>query len=397
MHVPGSVWRGAVARAWLDRYGTTDQAFREVFDHRLRFGPLLAAGTDLRPLSVWSCKYGPEHCDPWTWDAAFPPPADVPPSAGIRDGHWERGRGEVVTAPAATGPMRVITTTAIAHEKGSAAPNRLFSRDAVETGTVFTGHVIGDDETLDMLAKALVEVERIEVGGRSSVLGSAVITAAATSPDPVPTVGRVAVRTLSPTFLVDAAGRPSLDLVGALRAAGVQGTVTPAWTRPLVEGTGGFHAASRLPKPVDVGLAAGSTVAVDLAPGDAPALTQVIGHGLGLRQAEGFGWIRVDSVPWQPPRAHATGSATTESDFHQLGRQVRALALPPERLRWLASILREVLTDDNERTAVLERPGAQGLTDHQRAVISELLAEPFHRRRRLVDELAAKLTPREGT
>lgn len=400
-HVPGSVLRGAIARAWIDRYGRPDDMFRDVFDGKLRFGPAFAERTDLRPLSVRSCKYGPEHCGPsWYWDEAFPVPAEVSLPAGWAGGHWERGRGEVVCAVGIGLPVTGVTSTAIEHGTGTAAESQLFSRGAIETGTVLRGFIAGDAQTLAVLAKALIELDRMELGGRSSVFGSAHVSVD-DAPPPAEPAGAVAVRLSSPAFLVDPAGRPHLDLRRELRLLGVAGKIGSPWYRALIDGTGGFHGASRMPKPVDVGLAAGTTVVVHPAPGDLAVLAGAVAAGIGLRRAEGFGWVTLADRPWEYPEAASGGvpgayvdevdssrAAVDEGGFDRLRRGVRALRLSDQLTRWLIARLGEPLGTRVAVDAAMAQPGATGLTGQQRAAVAAVLQEPPALRRRLADELA---------
>jgi CRISPR-associated protein Csx10 len=256
-HVPGSVWRGALAAAWIQRRGAPDPEFARVFDRDLRFGPLFADGTSLRPLSVRSCKYGSEHCaDPWYWDAAFPDDAaGLPEGWDSPAGHWVGGRGEIVA-----GQIHTVASTAINPATGSAAERQLFSREALPAQTVFTGVVTGEQQALDLLAKASTDLDRLEVGGRGSVLGSVRLeltdAPSAAAPDTL-SAARVVLRLTSPAFVVDAAGRPltGSGLLGELRRLGYQGSIENSadgspkiWSRPLTDATGGFHAATRMPK-----------------------------------------------------------------------------------------------------------------------------------------------------
>jgi CRISPR-associated protein Csx10 len=396
-HVPGSVLRGAIASAWLNRYGTTDATFRAVFDRDLRFGPLFADGTDLQPLSVRSCKYDPEHCGAQGystsyWDAAFPVPGGVRLPDDWLGGHWVAGRGEVVAAPGATLPMTDVYSTAIRHDTGTAAAGQLFSRGAVETGTVLRGHIVGGGETLAVVAKALHDLDRLELGGRSSVLGSARITVSdAADPEP-PTGRRVVLRLLSPAFLVDAASRVSLQLDAELRRLKFGGIVESVWSRPLTDGTGGFHAASRLPKPVDIGLAAGTTAVLLPAEGDLERLAEMAHTGIGLRRPEGFGWVTFADTPWQTPHGTAPDVPIEDDRGFQVMRdQVRALKLPDEPARWLVARLTDVTDAPASLAAALAQPGASTLSEHQRDVVAAVLAEPAGIRRRLADALTDRM------
>jgi CRISPR-associated protein Csx10 len=404
-HVPGSVLRGAIARAWLVDGAGTDSTFRDVFDRCLRFGPMFAEGTDLRPLSERHCKYAqnPTHvCAPVQegeapprtyWDAAFDPPGDgtLPSGWDSAAGHWTTSKGDVVAAPGAQLPTTTVTSTAIDHRVGTAAKSQLFSRGAVETGTILRGLIAGHPEILDVLAKALAEQDQLELGGRSSVLGSARITAVMGVPPPPPEGDLVVLRMLSPTFLLDPAGRPSLDKTGLeaeLRRLGFAGTVERVWLRPITDGTGGFHAASRLPKPADTGLAAGTTAVLRPADGDTSVLAALAKRGLGVRRPEGFGWVSYAHTPWTEPvpLTHPSGLATLdESAYTDLRRSLREARLNTTQLTWLSQRLVEGTGQDED--AALKQPVARGLTTGQRAAVRASLSAPGTLRRRLADRL----------
>lgn len=406
-HVPGSVLRGAIARTWLAGGGRTDTTFRDVFDRHLRFGPAFADGTSLRPLSVRYCKYrdNPDHrCGAaatdarpdagptrTSWDAAFPVSDGVTLPLDWADphGHWTGSRGEVVAAPGAAVPVTTVTSTAIDHATGTAAEGRLFSRGAVETGTVLRGLITGEVDALETLTAWLDGHQRFELGGRSSVLGAATIRVHRQPALPPPERDRIVLRTLSPAFLLDEAGRPSLDVAAELRRLGYRGSVERVWTRPVTEGTGGFHAASRLPKAAEVGLAAGTTAVLAPTPGDTAALERLLERGIGVRRPEGFGWIAFTEAPWEEPRpVHAAAEALGDGEgFAGLRRTINEARLTEPQRVWLAQRLTDTPETADAVEEVLRQPAAADLTSTQRESIRDALRRPGHVRRRLADHL----------
>lgn len=405
-HIPGSVLRGALARAWIVRHGPPDAAFRRVFDGDLRYGPVLAQGYGIEPLSVRRCKYGADHCGPaYYWDAAFPPPgaADggpLPSDWADAAGHWIQGRGDVVGPGARHMPARSVSSTAIDPGTHAAKTRQLFSRDTLDAGITFVGAVAGNRQTLAMLTDQLEGVGRLELGGRSSVMGSAEFCTTQPTEHPVPIRNgdTLILRLTSPTFLVDPAGRPSLSLEGELRRRGFAGEIS-VWTRSVTDGTGGFHAASRLPKPVDVGLAAGTTARLRPTPDDSPIVAAILADGLGLRRCEGFGWVEVATDPWHPappadlPAAAAAVEPDPASPFAALRTWVLSLGLAGETRNWFAARLLDVGTTEGPTVAeALSQPGAVGLSRRQHQIVAEVLdSELPATRRQLADVLLTEV------
>lgn len=306
-YVPGIVLRGALAAAWIGRHGVPEgprQApFRELFEVGLRPGPLLPADGFLRPLSVTRCKRPPDQAHAWESlrDQAFDGEQPTCPVPGCR-GPVEAGRGEVEFAPG-TGPL--VTLTHVPHERdGVATDSGLHSRHYLRSGSRFTGCLSAPP---DDFLKEFVAGGTIWLGGRRTVAGRATLTLVAEPPAPpadLPSGVPVAVRLASPGVFVDAAGRPTSnlvpDLADALDLSTDQVEVVRYWWRPTT--VRGWHAATGLPKPTDHAVAAGSTwllrplVAV---PGD--RLAELVADGVGLRRTEGFGRVSVARDSWRPP------------------------------------------------------------------------------------------------
>ncbi|MGH8897663.1 MAG: type III-B CRISPR module-associated Cmr3 family protein [Egibacteraceae bacterium] len=328
-HVPGSAFRGALAARWIAQHGLPNrvaaplrQEFLKLFEGAIRYGPLYADGSMLEPLTVRRCKYEPEAGSHTTVDDAH---SEQAARCRVCGSPLERGKGRVVGLT--LGELTSVELTV----RETAASGKLFSRRHISPGTVLRGFIDGDHPWLQAVPEVLW------IGGRRSVGGRARLTCRAASPprpEPRPD-GQVLVRLEAPGIFVDDAGRPSLDFpvqeIGA--ALGVPVERAQSWTRPVT--VSGWHAASNLPKPTDVALAAGS--AVLLQPRKAvsvEALQRLSRTGLGLRRAEGFGWLAVNPPPWQPPPS--TSVPREESAAVPL-----AAAVPDDLRNWLAPRLKE--------------------------------------------------------
>jgi CRISPR-associated protein Csx10 len=332
-----------------------------------------------------------------SWDAAFPVPDDIdlPPEWDHPGGHWTGSKGDVVAAPGSRPPVTTVTSTAINHDTGTAADGQLFSRAAIEVGTILRGHITGRADVLDVLAASLADHDRLELGGRSSVLGAVRLAVQPENPPAAPTGPRVVLRTLAPSFLLDDAGRPSLNLESELRRLGYQGTVEKVWSRPVTEGTGGYHAASRLPKPADVGLAAGTTAVLCPIPDDTAVLATVAGRGIGVRRPEGFGWVVFTGTPWQDPqppsssdgRGFSPQPGSDHAEYAELVESLRNARLDQVQRRWLGQRLGDGGGTATDVDAVLQQPGAGDLTSAQVAVVRRALTRDAEFRRRLADHL----------
>lgn len=338
--IPGSAVRGALARAWRFAHGDGHPLFRGVFDGAVRFGPLRVQGSAIASQSVWGCKYhSKDSGEPRYIDAAFACPHCG--AEGISDPCTACGKSQA-TPPAMCGrpgealkgtvmfaaqTKKVVASTAIHPENMTALESSLFAREVFPKGTVFEGYIAGDSK----LNPELRKFKRVALGGRKSVLGAVELTLDTADPPKLPeTSGTVLLRTTSPTLLVDAAGAPSDDVAAAFPAARVE----RVWGgRLTIDGTSGWHAASRLPKPGDLALAPGVVVA--LSGLDRAKLRRILDKGIGVRRPEGFGWLEVVDSPWQPPQqAAGEDSASPVTTTPDLG------LLTPRELKWLAGWLR---------------------------------------------------------
>ena len=256
---------------------------------------------------------------------------------------------------------KVVTSTAIDPERMTALESSLFAREVFPRGTVFEGHIVGDP-TLTALLK---DFERIALGGRKSVLGAVQLsTEEVPAPLPAQPTGPIVLRTVSPTILVDHTGAASVDL----RAGFPDGAVSGLWGgRLATDGTSGWHAASRLPKPGDVALAPGAVIA--LSGINAHELRRLIDEGIGLRRPEGFGWLEIVDGPWRPPERMILGDGPIQANV-----VTQLELLTPRELKWLAGWLRTPrVWREAHYTALWETATGKNLNPHKRAIVRDLL------------------------
>lgn len=347
-YIPGSTLRGALAAAWRLRHGDDrPDDFRRLFDGTTRFGPLLAQGSDVTSQSVWHAKY---HEGPGKYtDEAF---------QGHPDGAGSNLRGDIMWEGGSLA-IRAVTSTAINETKKTAEEGALWSRAVHRRGLTYTGHIVGDD-----LIGELDDVKRISIGGRRSVLGRAQF-ALKQCPAPEPPAGRVVVRTISPTILIDDAGRPSTDFKAALESFGLD--VATVWAGRLApNGTSGWHQASGTPKPEDIALAPGAVAALEVVSPE--NLTKLLDHGLGVRRAEGFGWVELVPEPWQPPgQAEKTQTPVAGTDWAK-----SCTGFTQDERRTLADWLQEYQSFDPR---LRDTAAGKNFTDQKWEVVKQVLNE----------------------
>lgn len=394
-YAPGSVLRGALAAAWIAEYGPPDRAgtdvvarFRRLFDGAVRFGPLLPEGSYRVPLSVRRCKYPrTDPCQRYALDLAFEDAAVGCPGCGRRP---QPSRGTLVL-PGRTA-LRRTTRTSIDPDTGRAKEHELYAHGALPAGTVLIGEIVGEVPEAD--AAWLRAPRALRLGGRRTVgglaayriepePGAATASGAAVAPGgalesgaaPGPTVSgdRLVLRLVSPAIFVDLAGRPcaephpelDLDAGPEADAAGVA-TLRRRWVR---SGTwSGWHAASKLPKPVEFCAEAGSTYLFQGEPAALTALARrAVADGIGLRRAEGFGVVEMATKPWRPPADETpTGTAGTDHAEAVRARQwLDKLALTEAYQRdWLTGVFRRL------------QLAASGTGQVSEKVVEDLLTEP---------------------
>ncbi|MFJ9675400.1 type III-B CRISPR module-associated Cmr3 family protein [Streptomyces sp. NPDC101221] len=324
-HVPGSVLRGALAAAWIAEFGPPQHAapayrtsFHELFEGHVRFGPLLARGSRVVPLSVHTCKYRPKpDCAQHSYDEAAdsgPRPHRCPACGGSP---LVIGRGQVELGP--DSPMGLIETTRIQlTAQETAADRQIFTRQELAPrpgvarqalrGQIATAAL--DDDQLAWLTTDRV----LRLGGRRGTSGEVHYRATPrTGPiapvgNPYTKAGELILRLLSPAILVDAAGRPCNrpDPVRLAESLGVISVgIERSWTR--WERVGGWNAVARVPKPEDLAVAAGSVYLLKLTGGPGSAgLARILQDGIGLRRAEGYGWLALG--PWKQTTGTAAAS-----------------------------------------------------------------------------------------
>ncbi|SNR87885.1 CRISPR-associated protein Csx10 [Haloechinothrix alba] len=293
-HVPGTVLRGALAAAWIQRHGAPspdDPEFAAIFEGDGSFGPLHHRnGTSLpTPLSVKTHKYRPgERCKQLWWDRATAEDAATCPEC---HGALDASKG----APVGRVEQHRRTRAAL-DEQGVAKDGHLFSQNTLPAGMRLTGWVYGP------AARAFAhDTETLFLGARRSVGGQARVTIdREAEPDPVELDGStIVLRLASPGIFVDAFGLPSEvpDIEELSEQLGVPvESIEQRWTRWTE--SGGWHAASGLPKPTERAVLPGSTYRVRCAePASEPARRRLMARGIGLRRREGYGALCRPGAP----------------------------------------------------------------------------------------------------
>lgn len=396
-HVPGSVLRGALATGWIRRHGLPEQASPELreefvacFERGVRFGPLLAPGWGVLPLSMVRCKYRPDpDCHTAISDA--PRATDTPaPRCPVCGGPMASGSGDVEPLTAAArsaGPATVTATRVQLNQAETAAPGMLFTRAALAhqdthgQARVLSGRIIGGGPALD-------GVHHIQLGGRRSTAGQATchIHPDDTTPTDTDTTGvdaphlldgdRLVLTLVSPAVFVDVFGRPAVTPDRAV-IQDILGVPVPppqrAWTRR--ELVGGWHAASRLPKPDDWAVSAGSVYEYVLPKNPGPlALRRLADHGLGLRRPEGFGWITIGA--WPAPDATDPEAPPEARDRPQILEQALAGFMDRGLLTYLrdrAGALARGQAGAAEDRSLLDLPKVRELPPQRRRAIERTL------------------------
>lgn len=396
LHVPGSVLRGALAAAWIAEYGlpakvsaAQRQEFIALFESDVSYGPLFATGSQVVPLSVLRCKY--RQC-PTVTDEAF---NDRGAEASCACGPLVPGRGEVEFT--ASGAGRLITQSThlqIDDARQVAEDGLLFTRralthrDASGAERTFHGRITTGSELPDGAARWLAGSRRLRLGGRRGTSGAVTYTPRAAEAVPQKTGERIALRLNAPAILTDPAGLP-LDIAdhGGLRAvldaefACLPGSVRVTavervWARR--EWVGGWHAASRLPKPVELAVSAGSVLLLCFDQPPAPdALLALTGRGIGLRRSEGFGALKAATTAWMhhlEPEPVATGEDGAVDPAETYAR----LLLSTGHGAWFADNLRPYVEElaahpGTRHVGVLQRPRLRQLTPSAREAVTAML------------------------
>lgn len=243
-HIPGTVLRGALARAWLIEHGRTEPGspqrdkFCALFERGVRFGPLFAPGSMVVPLSVRRCKYRsiPECAQVWHDEAEQTTPPAACEHCG---GPLEPGRGEVEFVVTGS-PVRRRTRVALDKQE-TAREGMLYDRDEIpaDPQRSFTGRITGGGDWLH-------QPHELFIGSKLSTRGAADYLPSPGQDRPVPDKPerRLVLRLLSPAILVDECGRPTLEPNPAAlqQALGCGVRIERRWTRR--ERLHGWHAAS---------------------------------------------------------------------------------------------------------------------------------------------------------
>lgn len=280
--LPGSVVRGALARAWLDGWGPDGKGkedFDTFFERELIVSQAVPRGMTLRAMSQRQCKYG-AHEKPWIDEARTGRQWSCP-HPGCESA-MNAGKGWAWTGQTHT----KVTTRSALTEAETADPSKLFSRRVLRRSITLSGHVLIRTGASEEAADWLQRPREFRLGGQTSHQGRARITFRSEpepeKPGPFDPTDRVILRAQSPLLLVDQYGGPTLDPTFLLRQSWPEVKVIDSWTRPVrVEG---WHAASGIPKPAEWACEAGSTFVLEGA-GNPEALRL----GLGLRRLEGYG------------------------------------------------------------------------------------------------------------
>jgi CRISPR-associated protein Csx10 len=324
--------------------------------------------------AIW-CKYpSTTACEAWSADAAVDGDARTCPHC---DNGTDTGKGEVTGVR-----VRRILRTELGDD-GRPLDEHLYARHELESGLVYRGHLTGTNPWLQ-------ETREVWLGGRASTQGMATVQVSPEPDEPaapaIPASARadaaLVVRLTTPAIMVDDAGRPALDPIPEiLRMLGMPTSSLEArrcWTRPVR--VGGWHAASGLPKPVDLALQMGSVAVLHFREQPDPAgLQHMAQDGLGLRRIEGFGAVQVNPPPWR--RIQVPPTTVTEEPSVLAGLRDHGLLHDEAVVRWLIDRARLVLVE-RERdqrfsfTPLFEERVAVFFDDAQTDAVSGLFASP---------------------
>lgn len=345
-YIPGSVLRGAVATRYLAAGNGLDATFTAAFEGAVRWGALYVRDEPPQPLSWWVHKYERKSDCPKYYDDAR---GDVPPNHTCAncDSPLEPSKGAI-------SGVGTKVDTHVKLVNGTASEGNLFARERIVHrlsggNLTFSGRVdplssAGEaalQEVWTSVAGGQQSAAEVWFGGRRSTNGGrARLRIVDQAPAALaPNGGNLTIRLTSPGIFVDDYGRPSASpRVDELTATlGVEVSVNRSWFRWAAEG--GWHAASKLPKPVERVVAAGSVYEFTVsAPPHPDALSKLAVRGLGLRKAEGFGAVA--------PMPVAT------VDIHQLRQQIVCL-------RSLGSKLKTAVIQEMTKAQQMMQAGRQ--------------------------------------
>jgi CRISPR-associated protein Csx10 len=383
-YVPGTVLRGALASVWIARHGPPGPSqplrneFIELFEGSVRWPDLRLEHVTPIPPSVVECKYKPTiECETFAYDMADVDnsvyPHDCPQCAGPTSHGKGTSRGTQLERHTRTALVSVGVG-----RTGTAAEGTLHTVEALPTGADLSGviHTAGS-QVADHFIESL-NGEAIRLGRRKTVQGRATITisaAAATAPE-LTTDGTIIVRLLSDAIIIDDAGRSlsEFDLTEFRTVLGDDSIEigTPTWVR--TGRIGGWHSSAGLPKPTEVTVIAGSTIALtgasDVQQSD---LIRLVERGIGLRRNEGFGALTVNPPAWRPSTAE-----TEPDEQRQIDQRYDVLRrASPADQKWLARLLAERLAgfnDDQSGPTAAPRRRLDDMSPALRSAVRDLLA-----------------------
>lgn len=361
--IPGSVVRGALAAAWVREGNTRNADFERIFEHG-RFSHAFPQGVAVQSQSAVRKKYG-EGTAADDRDLAFD---SVPKSLAE-----EQLKGDCDFADEFTiQKKRTVTATAMEPRRHVAKDGSLYSREALEKGTEFIGTLVLPD---GVPLGPLMGITTIFVGGRSSVMGRTTLQIVQDNLPTLPTDDEIIIRTLSHTILVDEFGVPVTSLKQALTASGID--VVQEWaSRVDVDIAGGWHAASGMPKPKEIGLAPGATAKIKNPP--ANALQELLDEGIGLRRSEGYGWIEIVDAPYARPaplrpRRNAGQAAGFETTTTSKIDEINEARFTNDQRQWLANMLRQMDEGENLTDRELGQPVAGRLSFRQTEIVTDIV------------------------
>lgn len=152
--------------------------------------------------------------------------------------------------------------------------------------------------------------------------------------------------------------------------------VERVWARR--ERVGGWHAASRLPKPVELAVSIGSVLLLDFdRPPASDRLLALTGRGIGLRRSEGFGALETAISAWGQPTEPAP-IATRQDQVQDPAEAYARLLLDTGHGAWFVDNLRPYVEElaahpGTQHLGLLQRPRLRRLTPYERDRIEGML------------------------
>ncbi len=364
-YVPGSVVRGALAAAWVREGGERNADFQNIFEGG-RFSHAFPEGVAVQSQSVVRKKYGSNTADD-DRDLAF----DNTP----KETSEEQLKGDCDFASNFSAQkQRTVTATALEPRRHVAKDGSLFSREALEKGTSFIGTIVLPDS---VSPKLLLKLTTIFVGGRSSVMGRTEVRIEEEPPLKLPEDNTIIIRTLSQAIIVDDFGVPVTNFKEALEILDID--VVKVWALRVNSGiAGGWHAASGLPKPMEIGLAPGATAKIKRPSNE--MLEKLLDEGIGLRRSEGYGWVEIVDKSYERParleesRQHDEAEPATSAVTSEAAR-ILAVRLSNDQRQWLANMLRQLDEGDSLTDEHLGQPVVDRLSSRQTELVKEIVKD----------------------